>query len=113
MSDSNTIELGKMGGYTTLASMMGAHPEVAVFRRFGSLNAQNILYLQAELTSLELKLKKIVETNFASGHQDRTIYDRDWQTLSDSAQAADGNPEQWLTILKIREKLKEYSKQEL
>lgn len=110
MSAPNTIELGRTGGYTTLASMMGTHPEIAVFRRFGSLNAQNILYLQAELTSLELKLKRAVEANRASGHRDRIIYDREWQTLSNSVQAADGNPEQWLTFLKIREKLKEYSK---
>jgi hypothetical protein len=29
---------------------MGSHPEVAAFRRFGSLNALNVHYMQAELT---------------------------------------------------------------
>lgn len=110
MAAPNAIEFGRMGGYTTLASMMGAHPEVAFFRRFGSLNAQNILYLQAELTTLELKLKELVKADASSGHLDRSCYDRDWRVLSESAQATDGNPEQLRTVLSIREKLKEYSK---
>ena len=89
--------------------MMGAHPEVAVIRRFGSLNARNILYLQAELTALELKLDKCAKADADSGHEDRKIYDRDWQTLSESLHSEAGNPEQWKTILSIRTVLKEYS----
>jgi hypothetical protein len=50
-------------GYAQLASLMGAHPEVAVFRRFGALNAQNLLYLQAELTHLELELRSTAGAN--------------------------------------------------
>jgi hypothetical protein len=100
-----------MAGYNMLGSMMGAHPEVAIVRRFGALNAQNILYLQAELTTLELKLKRCAKADADSAHQKRTVYDRDWQTLSGSLQSQDGDPEQWMTILNIREKLKEYSKQ--
>ena len=91
--------------------MMGAHPEVAVIRRFGSLNARNILYLQAELMALEPKLNECVKADANSGHQDRQIYDRDWQTLSESLQPENGgNPEQWKTMLSIRALLKEYSK---
>jgi hypothetical protein len=98
-----------MAGYIKLASLMGAHPEVAIFRRFGTLNAQNLLYLQAELISLDLKLKRCAKADAESGHPDRTIYDRDWQSLHESLQAPDGNPEQWQTILSIRKTLKEYS----
>jgi hypothetical protein len=98
-----------MAGYTTLGSMMGTHPEAAIVRRFGSLNVQNILYLQAELTTLELELKRCAKADADSGHQNRAVYDRDWRTLSESLQSQDGNPEQWKTILIIREKLKEYS----
>lgn len=101
----------RKSGYCELSSMMGAHPEVAVFRRFESLSARNILHMQAELTSLELNLKRCVKTDIDSGNRDLNIYDRDWQTLSESAQAVDGNPEQLFTILRIKEKLKEYSKQ--
>jgi hypothetical protein len=104
------IQLIRMSGYSRLASMMGAHPELAALRRFGSLNAQNLLSFQAELTYLELKLKRCAKADADSGHPDRTLYDRDWQTLSDSAQALDGNSEQWQTILAIRKTLKQYSK---
>lgn len=97
-------------GYTKLASLMGAYPEVAILRRFGALNAQNLLYLQAELTSLELKLKRCVKADAESGHQDRRIYDRDWQTLSESIESLENNSDQWSTVLQIRKTLKEYSK---
>lgn len=99
-----------MAGYTKLASLMGAHPEVAIFRRFSSLNTQNLLYLQAELVSLELKLRRCAQDDATSGHQDRSIYDRDWQSLVSSLHTSDGCPEQWNTILSIRRVLKEYSK---
>jgi hypothetical protein len=96
-------------GYTTLASLMGQHPEIAILRRFGTLNMQTLLYLQAELVNLELKLKRYSNADKDSGHIERTIYDRDWQSLSESASGS-GHPEQWETVLSIRKVLKEYSK---
>jgi len=102
-----------MNGYTKLASLMGHHSELAIFRRFGTLNARNLLYLQAELVHLELKLNRCAAADLASHDPDRAIYDRDWQTLSESGQLPDGNPEQWDTILGIRKTLKEYSKLDL
>ncbi|KAF2144253.1 uncharacterized protein K452DRAFT_223706 [Aplosporella prunicola CBS 121167] len=38
---------------------MGPYTEVAIFRRFGSLNMINLLFLQAELVELERKYKDI------------------------------------------------------
>jgi hypothetical protein len=99
-----------MEGYAKLATIMGAHPEVAVFKRFGTLNTQNILYLQAELTDLELRLKKYAKQDADSGHPGRILYSRDWQTLSESSDVPTNNNKQWNTILSIREKLKEFSK---
>lgn len=98
-----------MAGYDRLASLMGVYSEVAIFRRFGALNAQNLLYLQAELTTLELEFRRIAQADAVSGHQDRTLYSRDWQTLSESVNAPGGDDAQWTTFLRIREKLKEYS----
>lgn len=99
-----------MNGYTKLASFISSHPELAIFRRFGTLNAQNLLYLQAELVHLENRLKECLKADASSGQIDRTMYDRDWQSLSESTFAPDGNPEQWATALQIRKTLKEYSK---
>ncbi|OAG07047.1 uncharacterized protein CC84DRAFT_1242060 [Paraphaeosphaeria sporulosa] len=96
-------------GYTKLASLLGSHPDLAIFRRFGSLNAKNLLYMQAELVNLEGKLQRAIEADTASGHVDRVIYDRDWQSLAESGGAPDGCGEQWEVVLRIREKLKEYN----
>ncbi|ORY15534.1 hypothetical protein BCR34DRAFT_598283 [Clohesyomyces aquaticus] len=98
-----------MNGYTKLASLIGSHPELAIFRRFGALNAQNLLYLQAELVHLENRLGKCFKADAESGHIDRKLYDRDWQSLAESGFAPDGNPEQWATALQIRRVLREYN----
>jgi hypothetical protein len=96
-------------GYSKLASLMGAHPELATFRRFSTLAAQNLLYLQAELVFLENKLRKCVDADASSGDIYREMYDRDWQSLSESGATAGGNGEQWAIVLRIRGVLKEYS----
>jgi hypothetical protein len=101
-------------GYRSLASAMGESPQWAIFKRFGTLNAQNLLYLQAELTSLEKKLLAYIKEDQAAIGDDRDRYDRDWETLKASC---DSNPppppgndsRQWSTFLEIRAKLKEYS----
>lgn len=102
-----------MEGYAKIASLMGAHPEIAILRRFGALNAQNLLYLQAELVALEKDLSAYAAEDCASKDTDRVFYSRDWYTLSNSRDdESTGNEaagRQWQTMLKIREKLKEYS----
>jgi len=89
---------------------MGANPEMAILRRFGSLNALNLLYLQAELTHLEAALEKEIQADFESGTRPREIYATHWESFCDSATAEGGNPTQWNLMLQIRGKLKEYSK---
>ena len=92
---------------------MGSHPEVAILRRFGALNAQNLLYLQAELVALEQDLRAISAEDSSSNEQDRANYSRDWYALSRSQNQTTGGEDarkQWQTILLIREKLKEYSR---
>jgi len=42
-----------MEGYAKLSSLMGTDPEFAIYRKFAALNAQNLLYYQAELMGLE------------------------------------------------------------
>lgn len=52
-----------MKGYAKIASLMGKYPEVAMVRQFGALNVQNILYLQAELVTLEHDFRKLEAAN--------------------------------------------------
>lgn len=122
-----------MDGYAKIATLMGAYPEVAIIRRFAALNAQNILYMQAELVDLESRLRRYEEEDRSSGDQNRVDYAVDWFKLSnavdaspssgsqtgtstndESEKADDGDNEvpqgrRWRLVLQIREKLKEYS----
>lgn len=45
-------------GYPSLSQEMGRNPEFAIIRRFGALNVQRILYLQAKLMVLEQQLRR-------------------------------------------------------
>jgi hypothetical protein len=93
-----------MEGYATMTFLMGEFAEVAIFRRFGALNAQNPLYLQSELKELESTLRKYALEDQSSGHYERIYYSRDWSALKDSGNAtyegSDGN--QWSTMLSIK-----------
>ena len=104
-----------MEGYAKLASLMGAHPEVAILRRFGALNAQNLLYLQAELVALESDLQKFSLEDRTSNDPHREFNSRDWYSLSMSEENIDNNEStgrQWRCALMIRDRLKEYSQSE-
>lgn len=100
-------------GYSRLARFMGEYPENAIFRRFGALATEDLLYRQAELYELEDTLRKCQTADKASGHEDRERYGLYWYILknSSSEHAREGNDEsQWETVLQIREKLDEYRK---
>ncbi|KAH7064965.1 hypothetical protein B0J12DRAFT_20065 [Macrophomina phaseolina] len=97
-------------GYPVLARKMGEMPEVAIFRRFGALNAQNLLYMQAELVCLEKRLHKL-QAKDAAAPEPRASYATNWFWLSNSEDQGEGDDdEQWELVKIIREKLKEYSK---
>ncbi|KAG9234546.1 hypothetical protein BJ875DRAFT_376161 [Amylocarpus encephaloides] len=101
-----------MAGYPKLGTLMGSHPEYAIFRRFGALNAENLLYLQAEIQDLEILLRIQQSKDKSSTDQDQRIYDREWCTLKEccEAEAYHGRRvTQWSLILQIREKIKEYN----
>jgi hypothetical protein len=94
-------------GYPKLAAKIEILPEVAIYRRFGALNAQNLLYFQAQLTDLEEKIRdqQLFDHNSPTG--EKSQYAKNWFKLSDSEN--DGDTDQLDLVLKIRELLKEYS----
>lgn len=101
-----------MDGYAKIGSLMGEYPEVAIFKRFGALNMENLLFLQAELHDLETRLRELQRADLESGLLDQRNYSRDWYMLKESGDslAESGNVgQQWALMLEIREKLKKYS----
>jgi hypothetical protein len=92
-----------MEGYSKVAGFMGRQDEYAIFRRFRMLNAQNLLFLQAEITHLEAQLLSLAQRNSA----DRPFSNKDWWTLYHSEESDD--IEQWDKVIEIRDKLEQYS----
>lgn len=94
--------------YSSLAELLGRHDGMAIYRRFATLNAQNLLYLQSELIGLEDDLKRVALKDCNSEDEQRKSYKSDITALkAASADAVAGA--QWKKVLEIREKLKEYS----
>jgi hypothetical protein len=93
-------------GYPRLACHMGSFSSAQIFRRFSSINSQNLLYLQAELVHLETKLRRLEGVDKSAQAENRPLYSRDWYWLNESRFE---NGEQLQTVLEIRQRLKEYS----
>ncbi|KAJ4348947.1 hypothetical protein N0V95_005032 [Ascochyta clinopodiicola] len=95
-------------GYPKLAAKIEILPEAAIFRRFGALNAQDLLYYQAELTYLEqaLRAQQKLDHDDQKGHG--KSYATNWIWLKNST--AEGNGRQLDLVLEIREKLAKYNK---
>ena len=97
-----------MVGYTELSSLMGTHPQLALFRRFASLNAKNLLYMQAEVVHLEAELANIVADDSASGESEKASFHLSLFDLKESSGTS--KDLQWRKVMEIREKLKSYSR---
>ncbi|KAF2195699.1 hypothetical protein K469DRAFT_649806 [Zopfia rhizophila CBS 207.26] len=94
-----------MEGYAKVAQLMGTHSDVAILRRFQSLNVQNLLYLQAEIIHLESELREVARRDTRKAN--RKSHAHDWWSLSQGECEAD--TEQWEAVLAIREKLEKYN----
>lgn len=96
----------ELDGYAKLSSWMTTDHEVAIYRRFGALNAQNLLHYQAELLGLETELQEIASEDRRSQDSSKRLYADNWFELSN---AEPGKDRQLRKVLEIRKVLKEYS----
>ena len=103
-----TLDNPKSNGYTKLAKFMGAHPELAIFKRFSYLNSLSLLHMQAELQVLEEKLQKQVQKD--ASDPNRYLYDLNWQDLRSSASGSDNeSPRQWEILQEVTKLVRNYS----
>jgi hypothetical protein len=98
---------GIVVGYPKLAAKFEVLPEAAIFRRFGALNAQDLLYYQAELASLELKLRAQQKQDSEDQKGYGASYAINWHWLQHSK--TDGDGRQLELVMQIRKLLKQYS----
>jgi hypothetical protein len=95
-------------GYPKLAARMEIQPELSIFRSFGALNSQNLLYYQAELEDLEAKLRAQQVFDDTSMVGKKSLYAKSWFRLENSTN--DGDTRQLDLVQRIRMVLREYSK---
>ncbi|PYI31796.1 hypothetical protein BP00DRAFT_494978 [Aspergillus indologenus CBS 114.80] len=93
----------KTKGYEELAMFMARDPPSLIFRRFDELNIKNLLYLQAELTSHEVELQRVVARENEHGH---VTVENDYIVPK---MMMDANNPRWELILHIRKVLKQYN----
>jgi hypothetical protein len=62
-------------GYRKVATLMGTYSEFAILRSFHTLNMQNLLYLQAEITHLEAKMHHQAAEDIAIGKSPDHVHD--------------------------------------
>lgn len=103
----NGPQAPKAQGYNKLARLMGPNSEMAIFRRFGSLNMMNLLYLQAELMELERKYEVAYCEDAQSSVESVSNFCRDFTKLR--ASKGTGYSDQLDQLLNISEKLEKYS----
>src|SRR5690242_19088228 len=102
-------------GYPMMAGRMSVLPEIAMFRRFGALNARNLLYLQNELVCLEEQLIawEKHDNMSAVGMKKDYAVNAYWLNSStrkkDDSSLRDGDTQQRDVFLRIRQTLNEYS----
>ncbi|CAG8976009.1 hypothetical protein HYALB_00007536 [Hymenoscyphus albidus] len=96
-----------MEGYPALACLQGQYPELGIYRRFSSLNARNLLYLQAELIDLETDLEKYTKEDGKSDKEKTKLCNKNWFYLSRKKDGVVGS--QWHTMTALRVKLREYN----
>lgn len=99
-----------LDGFPRLAWFMGHHPDHFVVRRFSTLNAQMVLYLQSELYTLEEKLRAQEAKDSALRKEDPQRPDllNHFHYLGGFLQDERAAP-QWDLVVEIREKLALYS----
>jgi hypothetical protein len=98
-------------GYPKLAALQGTYPQLGIYRRFSTLNARNLLYLQAELIILETNLNEFTKKDCVSEDRNARLHNMNWYRLNEREDGVVNS--QWHTMLCVREKLKEYSKKSL
>ncbi|RYP72458.1 hypothetical protein DL771_004253 [Monosporascus sp. 5C6A] len=91
---------GHPRGYPALASLIGSDRDFFIFRRFSSLSARNLLFLQDELIELESRLQKIDLTESLNGSAQEL-----WNLHS---RREDANQHRQSIMKEIKAKLNEY-----
>jgi hypothetical protein len=131
------FQQGNENGYYRLAEAMAKVPERLILRSFGTLNAQSLLFYQAELIWLEDEYRKLEKNNCdlekkeisktpqtctrseqappsepaSTSHpaKKKAQSSRNWWALAEAPYRSDKEKMQWELFLRIRQVMEKYS----
>ncbi|KAL8840376.1 MAG: hypothetical protein Q9176_003869 [Flavoplaca citrina] len=95
-----------MASYNRLAALISKYQELAIFKKFQTLNVKSLLYMQAELLHLENELKGIELDDESSEDLHRASLHTSVFNLKESS--GSDHQLQWNKALEIRDKLERY-----
>ena len=95
--------------HRTFGDFAATDDELLVFRRFKTLNARSLLYLQSELMTLEARLREYDEEDTADGSMEVRLSARCWETMMDRANEHPREANRLDLIRRIQEVTKQYS----
>lgn len=101
-SDATLYPREDNSNYRRLACLMGKHPSMAMFRTFSALQAQVVLFKQAELVHLERKIQGLI-IPLGADADGNPNWAQSWTSFEDS-------DERHLYFDKLTGKLKDYCK---
>lgn len=108
-------ELGTTrGGYAGLAAFVAVDPdnETFVYRKFRTLMARNLLFVQSQIIELEARLTRLDDEDRKSQDTELRLSAMRWESFAENAnQATRPEKERMDLHLQIKEKLREYSTQ--
>ena len=100
-----------MQGYEKLAALISSSHGLQIFRQFGALQAKSLLYLQTELSILEMQLADIVKQDqdeAKAGNQEKLAFLDSWLALKQSDQDPAADNTQYRKVVETRACLKKY-----
>lgn len=80
-----------MDGYTRLAALIGTQPEYAIFRRYMTLRALQLLHLSARIAQLEDELGIAIDLDRTSGDPEKALYESYYRKLKKSEATAEAS----------------------
>jgi hypothetical protein len=106
-----TLPSGKLHGYPTFAAFVTRDQDAAIYRKFESLSARNLLYLQSEIHELQGQLEELDDADAKSSSFEVEGVARAWHHYSAEMNTHARKHRELQE--KIRVKIKEYRKSRL
>lgn len=107
-----------VAGYTDLSEFISSDPQLSIYRRYDRLATRNLVYLEAEMQLLEIRLQKIDEQELEltkaccqEEKESTEVEARCWEVFEQEAKKQQSRASVKMELaIKLKETVKEYGK---